>query len=198
MIDKSILPDETILAGILSTDLNEVIFHIYKQYSELISFNVVTMGGSLQDGEDIFQETVVTFIDLVRKGKFRGDSSIKTFLVSVARNIWLNELKKKKSLDHRAKIFETSREHIENDIIENLNRREIKEQFLSLMGHLGESCRRVLTLFYYENQSFEEIIQKMGYENEQVARNKKYKCMKELSDLIRDNPILLARLKNNR
>ena len=101
--------DDAIVAGILSNDLNDIIFYIYRQYAELISFNVVTMGGSLQDGEDIFQETVVTFIDLVRKSKFRGDSSIKTFLVSVARNIWLNELKRRKSGDQRAKVFETSR-----------------------------------------------------------------------------------------
>jgi RNA polymerase sigma factor (sigma-70 family) len=186
--------DDAIVAGILSNDLNEIIFYIYKHYAELISFNVVTMGGSLQDGEDIFQETVVTFIDLVRKSKFRGDSSVKTFLVSVARNIWLNELKKRKSGDQRAKVFETSRGHIENDVIENLNKREMREQLLSLMGHLGESCRKILTLFYYENLSFEEIIRKMGYESEQVARNKKYKCMKELSDLIRNNPVLLNRM----
>ncbi|HUB62689.1 MAG TPA: sigma factor [Puia sp.] len=87
------LPDDAIVAGILSNDLNEAIFYIYKQYAELISFNVVTMGGGLQDREDIFQETVITFIDLARKNKFRGDSSIKTFLVSVAQNVWLNELK---------------------------------------------------------------------------------------------------------
>jgi RNA polymerase sigma factor (sigma-70 family) len=189
------LPDDAIVAGILSNDLNEVIFYIYKQYAELISFNVVTMGGSLQDGEDIFQETVVTFIDLIRKGKFRGESSIKTFLVSVARNIWLNELKKKKSGDQRAKIFETNRGHIENDVIENLNQREMREQLLSLIGRLGESCRKILILFYYENLPFEEIIGKMGYETEQVARNKKYKCMKELSDLIRNNPALLKRME---
>jgi RNA polymerase sigma factor (sigma-70 family) len=189
------LPDDAIVAGILSNDLNEIIFYIYKQYAELISFNVVTMGGSLQDGEDIFQETVVTFIDLVRKGKFRGESSVKTFLVAVARNIWLNELKKKKSGDQRAKIFETNRGHIENDIMENLNKREMREQLLSLMDRLGESCRKILTLFYYDNLPFEEIIHKMGYETEQVARNKKYKCMRELSDLIRNNPALLKRMQ---
>jgi RNA polymerase sigma factor (sigma-70 family) len=189
------LPDDAIVAGILSNDLNEVIFYIYKQYAELISFNVVTMGGSLQDGEDIFQETVVTFIDLVRKGKFRGESSVKTFLVAVARNIWLNELKRKKSGDQRAKIFETNRGHIENDVLENLNQREKREQLLSLMDRLGDSCRKILTLFYYENLPFEEIIGKMGYETEQVARNKKYKCMRELSDLIRNNPAFLKRIE---
>jgi RNA polymerase sigma factor (sigma-70 family) len=186
--------DDAIVAGILSNDLNDIIFYIYRQYAELISFNVVTMGGSLQDGEDIFQETVVTFIDLVRKSKFRGDSSIKTFLVSVARNIWLNELKRRKSGDQRAKVFETSRGHIENDVIENLNKREMREQLLSVINHLGESCRKILALFYYENLPFEEIVRKMGYESEQVARNKKYKCMKELSDLIRNNPVVLKRI----
>jgi len=35
----------------------------------------------------------------------------------------------------------------------------------------------------------------MAYENEQVARNKKYKCMKELADLIRDNDILADALQ---
>jgi RNA polymerase sigma factor (sigma-70 family) len=138
---------------------------------------------------------VVTFIDLVRKGKFRRESSIKTFLVSIARNIWLNELKRKKSGDQRAKIFEANRGHIENDIIENLNQREMREQLLSLIDRLGESCRKILTLFYYENLPFGEIIGKMGYETEQVARNKKYKCMKELSDLIRNNPALLKRVQ---
>ena len=186
--------DDAIVAAILSNDLNEVIFFIYKQYAELISFNVVTMGGSLQDGEDIFQETVVTFIDLIRKGRFRGDSSVKTFLVAVARNIWLNELKRKKSGDHRARIFATSRGQMDNDILDNLNQREKREQLLSLMGHLGESCRKILTLFYYDNLPFEEIIRKMGYETEQVARNKKYKCMKELSELIRNNPVLLKQI----
>jgi RNA polymerase sigma factor (sigma-70 family) len=197
MVDTNILADEAILAGIRSNDLNGVIFQIYKQYAELVSFNVVTMGGSLQDGEDIFQETVVAFIELVRKGKFRGESSIKTFLVAVARNLWFNELRKKKSGDQRAKVFETNREHIENDVMEDINQREIKEQFLVLMTHLGASCKKILTMFYYENLSFEEITVKMGYENEQVARNKKYKCMKELSDLIRDSPVLKARLKQN-
>jgi RNA polymerase sigma factor (sigma-70 family) len=187
--------DDAIVAGILSNNLDEVIFYIYKHYAELISFNVVTMGGSLQDGEDIFQETVVTFIDLVRKGKFRRDWSVKTFLVSLARNIWLNELKRKKSGDQRARIFETSRGQIEQDIVENLNQRETREQLLSLMGHLGESCRKILTLFYYENLPFDEIVGKMGYETEQVARNKKYECMKELSDLIRKNPALLKSIK---
>jgi len=64
------------------------------------------------------------------------------------------------------------------------------------MSRLGESCRELLTLVYYENLSFKEILEKLHYENEQVIRNKKYKCMKELTDMIKDNPGLMAILKS--
>jgi RNA polymerase sigma factor (sigma-70 family) len=185
-----VLSDEEMLIGIRSNNLNEAIFHIYRQFAEVVVSFVVSNGGSQQDGDDVFQETVVAFIDLVKKDKFRGDASIRTFLVSIGRNIWYNQLRKSKSLDNRGKIFETSRDHTEDVINDLLDQRELRQQFLELMGKLGDSCKAVLTLFYYENCSFKEIAEKMGYENEQVARNKKYKCMKELSDLIRLNPIL--------
>ncbi len=195
MKDGKNLADEEILTGILSNNLNGIIYHIYRQYAETVVSYVINNGGGRQDGEDIFQETVIAFIELVKGGKYRGDANIKTFLVSIARNNWFNELKKKKSLNQRAKLFEAGREQVNNDITEHFNRQEIREQLQSLMNKMGESCRSILSLYYYENLSFKEIVEKMHYENEQVARNKKYKCMKELTDLIRDNPILLDSIK---
>jgi RNA polymerase sigma factor (sigma-70 family) len=193
MTDKHFLPDEAILDGILSANLNDVIFYIYRQYADYIVFNVASMGGGLQDGEDIFQETVVTFIDLVQRRKFRGDSSIKTFLTSIAKHIWLNELKRRKSVNHRESRFWTERD--QEELFDSYEDQEIKAQFLTLLNQLGDSCRQVLTLFYYENLSFAEIMEKMGYESEQVVRNKKYKCLRELTALVRDNPFLMARSK---
>jgi RNA polymerase sigma factor (sigma-70 family) len=193
MTDKHFLPDEAILDGILSANLNDVIFYIYRQYADYIVFNVAAMGGGLQDGEDIFQETVVTFIDLVQRRKFRGDSSIKTFLTSIAKHIWLNELKRRKSVNHRESRFWTERD--QEELFDSYEDQEIKAQFLILLSQLGDSCRQVLTMFYYENLTFAEIMEKMGYESEQVVRNKKYKCLRELTGLVRDNPFLMARAK---
>jgi hypothetical protein len=58
------------------------------------------------------------------------------------------------------------------------------------MARLGESCKSLLTMVYYENLSYKEILERTHFESEQVIRNKKYKCMKELTDLIKDNPTL--------
>jgi RNA polymerase sigma factor (sigma-70 family) len=187
--------DQRILAGIFSNDLNAIIHQLYKQYSGMVITYIITNQGSQQDGEDVFQEALIAFINLVRSGKFRGEASLQTTFVAIARNIWLNEQKKRKSLDTRGKLYENARQQ-EADPSSLLLQREVSQQFLDLMSRLGASCRELLTLVYYENLSFKEILEKLHYENEQVIRNKKYKCMKELTDMIKDNPGLMAILKS--
>jgi RNA polymerase sigma factor (sigma-70 family) len=181
--------DQRILAGIFSNDLNAIIHQLYKQYSGMVIAYIISNQGSQQDGEDVFQEALIAFINLVKSGKFRGEASLQTTFVAISRNIWLNEQKKRKSLDTRGKLFENARQQ-EADPASLLLAREVSEQFLTLMSRLGESCKSLLTMVYYENLSNKDILERTHYESEQVIRNKKYKCMKELTELIKDNPIL--------
>src|SRR5882757_8972821 len=103
--------DAELIAAISDTkDLNKAILSLYQQYSETTGAAIIHYGGSRQDAEDIFQETVVAFIEIVKKGKYRKEASIKTFLVSVAKNIWLNEIKKRERSDFREKQFELARD----------------------------------------------------------------------------------------
>jgi DNA-directed RNA polymerase specialized sigma subunit len=57
-----------------------------------------------------------------------------------------------------------------------------------MLNDLGESCKKILELFYYESLSMKEIVSHMHYENEQVVRNKKYKCLQQLTDKMKQNP----------
>src|ERR1035438_1175490 len=105
------LDDAELIAAIRDKKtLNQAILSIYQQYSETVSSFIIHYGGSRQDAQDAFQETVVAFIDIVMNGKFRMEASVKTFLVSIARNIWFNELRKKERAGHREKQFENNRE----------------------------------------------------------------------------------------
>jgi RNA polymerase sigma factor (sigma-70 family) len=186
------LSDEEILSGIRGNQLNETIYAIYRQFKQTVRAFILSNGGNHDDSEDIFQETVIVFIDLVQQNKYRGDAAIKTFLVSIARNLWMNEWKKKKSLDQRGKVFEINRGEADGDITQLLDQREIKQQFLELIESLGEPCRTILHLYYYENLPYREIVKRLHYENEQVVRNKKYKCMKDLTELAKNMPQLMA------
>jgi len=175
-------------------DLNKAILFLYQQYSETTGAAIVNYGGSRQDAEDIFQETVVAFIEIVKKGKFRMEASIKTFLVSVAKNIWLNELKRRERAGYREKQFEYGRDQNEMDVSHHIGDLERKRQLRELVYKLGEPCQKILMLFYYENLSMKEIVDHLPYENEQVVRNKKYKCLQQLTGLIKENPLIARQL----
>ena len=75
--------------------IDEMIKAIYRDHFDSLSWHIMNNSGTRQDAEDVFQEVVVAFIDLVQKDKFRGESTVKTFLFSLNRYTWLNELKRR-------------------------------------------------------------------------------------------------------
>lgn len=198
MIKGKNYADADLLAAIRQgIQLNDAIFFIYQEYSNTISSFILANSGTPQDAEDIFQETVVTFIDLVKKEKFRGEASVKTFLVAIARNIWFNELKKRERSGIREQLFENNRETNEMDVSQYIADREIKQQFREVLNKLGEPCKKILTLFYYDNLSMKDMLNHLPYENEQVVRNKKYKCLQTLTGLFKDNPAIAKLVDQN-
>ena len=176
--------------------MDETIRAIYREYFESLCWYIMNNSGSRQDAEDIFQEVVISFIDLVQKDKFRGESTIKTFLFSLNRHSWLNELKRRGRAQLREEKFEKARDTEEPDTSHMIADRESRAQVVDLVGQLGDTCKKILLAFYYENLSMREILDLLDYENEQVVRNKKYKCLKQLEKMILEKPILKQTLKN--
>jgi len=74
--------------------------------------------------------------------------------------------------------------------------KESARQLDEVMQRLGTNCLKILRSYYYDNLSIKEILEQLDYENEQVVRNKKYKCLKELDKMIGENPTLKTTLKN--
>jgi RNA polymerase sigma factor (sigma-70 family) len=191
------ISDTILLEQLLdSAKANEAIASLYQAHYGLLAQFILSNNGSEADAQDIFQEVMVAFVHLVRQGKFRGESSIKTFLFALNRNLWFNELKRKNRSITRSLRYKASQEKKNESITEVIENREASKEILQIMKDLGESCRQVLLLFYYHNESIREIVQKTGYENEQVVRNKKYKCLKKLEEKLAANPNLYKKLKS--
>ncbi|HPN60478.1 MAG TPA: sigma-70 family RNA polymerase sigma factor, partial [Chitinophagaceae bacterium] len=139
---------------------------------------------------------LVSFIELVQQDKFRGESTVKTFLYSLNRYTWLNELKRRGRALAREEKYEKGQVHIEMDAGHTIANREGKAEVLKVVAELGDTCKKILLLFYYENLSMKEILDQTDYESEQVVRNKKYKCLKQLEQMVNANPALRETLKN--
>ena len=190
MNKKSTFSDSELVEAIRGKiTLEEAISQLYRENAEITRSFIMGKGGTEQDADDIFQETVVSFIDTVQKGKFRQESGIRTFLISISKHIWYNEIRKRQRAGNREKIFEMERDQEDGGVGEVIQDRELKQQLNQLLSELGESCRKILELFYYENLSMKEIVSHLHYENEQVVRNKKYKCLQQLTDKIKQNPL---------
>jgi RNA polymerase sigma factor (sigma-70 family) len=52
------------------------------------------------------------------------------------------------------------------------------------LEELGGKCREILYLFYYRGFSLEEIVEKLGYSNKDVAKSQKSRCLKSLKILV--------------
>ncbi len=182
--------DSELVEAISEKDmLEQAILQLYQDHAAITRSFIMGKGGTEQDADDIFQETVVSFIDTVQKGKFKQESGIRTFLISISKHLWYNEIRRKQRAGNREKLYETERDPEEAGITEVIQDRELKQQLNQLLGELGESCRKILELFYYENLSMKEIVSHLHYENEQVVRNKKYKCLQQLTEKMKQNPL---------
>lgn len=191
------LPDTELVANLRAgKNMDEAIKAIYRNHFESLCWYIMNNSGSRQDAEDVFQEVVLSFIDLVQKDKFRGESTVKTFLFSLNRHTWLNELKRRGRAVAREEKYERGQDKTEMDAGHYIADREGKAEVTRLVGELGETCRKILLLFYYESLSMREILETLHYENEQVVRNKKYKCLKQLEQMITEKPYLKQSLKN--
>ncbi len=178
-----------------SADVDNAIRFMYSSYYETLKIYTCQHGGNEEDAQDIFQEVLVSFIDLIKKEKFRGEASIKTFLYSINRNIWFNELKKRGRAEKRDTIFENHKDVMVVDVSQIMEQNETRREILNIVDELGDTCKKILLAYYYDNLSMKEILVNVNYETEQALRNKKSKCLKQLEQLLSVNPIMAKKLK---
>jgi RNA polymerase sigma factor (sigma-70 family) len=187
------LTQQDIVIELKQPDIEAAVKKLYDNYFDGIVAQVCINGGSKDDGADIFQEAVLTLIEKVKTGQFRGDSSLKTFLSAIARNNWLHELRTRNRRNKREIAYMTLEEKIEEPLQPELNKNDANALH-NLLEQIGNPCKKILTGFYYEDKSMKDLLTEFNYENEQVLRNKKSRCMKKLKEILTTNNNLLRTL----
>ncbi|TFV97456.1 sigma-70 family RNA polymerase sigma factor [Algoriphagus kandeliae] len=188
--------DEELVQMILKKqDQNLAISQLYEQHYGMLENLIIQNSGSADDAADIIQETMLVFVQMIVSQKFRGESSIKSILYSIAKNQWISEIRKRKSTQKRNEHFHTQGQENSAIITEAISRQEDYNFIMRLFEQLGERCRRILQLFYYEELPMKEICEQMEFSSEQVLRNKKYKCLKALHESVLANPSIKTNLQ---
>jgi RNA polymerase sigma factor (sigma-70 family) len=149
---------------------------IYKKYYRMMTKMVITNSGTEDEARDIYQDALVVFWQKARSGKLVMTSKISTYVYSICQNLWRKELDRKKRLSNEEKDTAQSMD------MDSAEREKIVARCLD---QLGETCRKVLMLYYFDELSMQEIADKMGFANTDTAKTKKYKCKQKLDELVK-------------
>jgi len=188
--DKLIIAD---LASNNRSKVNQAMKSLYTQHFPVIASFIKKNNGKDDDAADIFQDALIVFYDKVRLGTLELNCSIRTYLYSICKNLWLNRLR----IQKRTTTINDEMESI--PIEENasiiLETNEKQKLIMQLISKMGEDCKKVLMYYYFNRWKMKEIATQMNFANEQVAKNKKSSCMKKLKTFILDSPGLINLLK---
>lgn len=183
--------DTQLLTDLRSSDKviqDRALVWLYKELYPVILKMIQKNSGSEEEAADIFQDAIVVFYEKVRKNDFALSCTIKTYLYSVSKNIWYNNLKiKKRHINLDDDIAEVP---IDQNSLHVILENERDQILLKMVSRLGENCRRILKLYYYDRLRMKEIAVKMKFANDNVAKNKKSKCLKKLKELVNQFPEL--------
>lgn len=170
------MDDRQIIQLIQSGQDDKALARLY-QHLPAIRRMIRYHGGTRQQAEDIFQESLII---LCRKAKaetaFTLSGGIYPYLYSVCRFLWSDQLKKTKRVPTMAFDEATPDQAatgIDASLAEEM-RYQLAEQILA---GLADRCRELLLLFYHSRAKLRDIAAQMGYSSEQTAKNQKYKCL---------------------
>jgi RNA polymerase sigma factor (sigma-70 family) len=149
---------------------------LYKKHYKMMIHMILKNSGTEEEAKDIYQDSIIVFWQKVRSENFELTSKISTYLYSICFNLWRKELERKKRFSNEEKDGESVPTFEQNERIKIMN---------DCLQQMGDVCRKVLSLYYFDNYSMQEIANELGFANADTAKTKKYKCKKDLDQLVK-------------
>lgn len=172
----------------LSIDNTRAFKAIYARFYRMIERFILSNTGTAIQAEDVFQDSLIILFKKVKTKEFVLNASLGTYIYSVCKNLWLKELNKSSRLSKLTEEYDSI--PIEQSTIDALLHNERVQMVATLLDQMGPDCKKILQLYYFEKLSMKQIKDKLGLSSEQIAKNKKSKCMKKLRTLVESKPAL--------
>lgn len=169
------MTEQELFARICQGD-EEALEVVYQKNYRMMVRLVTSNNGTEEEAKDIYQEAVVVFWQKANSGNLVLTSKMSTYIYSICLNLWRKELDRKKRYSNEEKDTKEYQDQDKNERVKIIQ---------ECIGKLDETCRNVLTYYYFDGMSMKDIAEKIGFANTDTAKTKKYKCKKKLDELIK-------------
>ncbi|MEO1449494.1 MAG: sigma-70 family RNA polymerase sigma factor [Bacteroidota bacterium] len=156
---------------------------LYTEYAYLVWRRPRKYKLSDDEARDAYTEAFLAVVDHIVTERFRGESSIKTYLSRIFRNKCVDQHRKNTTnqvawTETFPDLPDTSR-----DFVRQLVGKESLEVLKQHIARLGERCQEILML---AGQGYKpaEIAEQLGFKTAHSASSQRYKCLTKLKALI--------------
>lgn len=169
---------------------HELIDTLYRDHREaFLHYARQQLRANEEDAVDGFQDAVIVFYKNVVNGKLTELScSIRTYLFAVGKRIIYRKNEKRRR--ESPVDLETERnpaDELDLSVFERIESDHRKQLLASGMAQMGETCRQILTLFYYHRYPIESVQQTLGLSSPGAVRVKKLRCLDQLKKILTPN-----------
>lgn len=177
------LPDQHFITQIIGGNTNAFSV-LVDRYKDLIFSLALKMVKNREEAEEVAQDTFIKIFNSL--DKFKGDSKFSTWIYKVAYNTCLDRIKKNKKDEGNILIDDFS-EHLVKTVENALSKMMDEERKKSIQDCLNLLPRDegfLLTLFYFEDQSLEEIAKIMDITSNNV-KVKLFRSRQKLASILK-------------
>ncbi|NVK53184.1 MAG: sigma-70 family RNA polymerase sigma factor [Flavobacteriaceae bacterium] len=177
MVDKQVLE-------LLKKGDTEILKEIYLSYKE--DFILFAKKHSITNDTvlDIYQDVIIALMENIALGKLTTlKSSLKTYIFSIGKYM-IYEYQRKNKTVHLTMTIESTESY---DFLFQQELTSNQKKLYYSFKLLGEKCKEILTLFYYRGFTIDEISEHLNYNNKDVVKSQKSRCLKNLKDKIAAN-----------
>lgn len=156
----------------------DMLEYLYLRHTNMVTSFILKNNGTRDDVSEILQETVIAGWQNMMKPSFLLQSKISTYLMAIAKNLWYKELKKRSRF---TVVDESMKERGSADHRNNMDLSLIRK----MVDSLDDTCKELLSLFYFDGMDQQSIAERMGFANSQTVKAKKYQCFKRLEQAVK-------------
>ncbi|MFB2119428.1 MULTISPECIES: sigma-70 family RNA polymerase sigma factor [Parapedobacter] len=179
------LPDTSLVERIKSDD-EVTLKNLYTSNYRLMERYILQHSGSVDDAKDTYQEAFLAVWRNVQHGRFvpSAESDFTYYLMRVVKNKWIDSMRKAKG-KRTIPI-----EDVQTDSIAMEENTDEVDGYIDNVRlqykNLGDRCRELLAGFYFKRKSLRDIASEFGW-TESSAKNNKYRCLKQLREMVLKN-----------
>ncbi|WP_448518178.1 RNA polymerase sigma factor [Rhodoflexus sp.] len=182
--------DEDKLVAALQQGSQKAEEYLYKKHKSMVINLILQKGGTADEAEDIYQETILVAMEKISSPDFIRQAQLKTFIYSIAKNKFRKEIRD--NPDRKGVPIQTGEgDDDEPGMLEkylgapaNEDSEWYEEQMQLLrqeMSKIGETCRQLLEAWYERKWGdSNELAAQFGKSSGEALKMSVHKCREKL------------------